>query len=763
MNKLNNIISIDLHIHSIFSAYKEKDGYVQNSCIENIDVLLQKLNEKKVNMFAITDHNRFSYELYSSIKNRISQKLYKNVYTNLPGVEFDVQIEDKKPSCHIIAIFDDKNDIRVKNIETIIEKHLIKKQDGYYSRDEFEKILREIGLNVVLIAHQHKHFDNEEGGPKSLSNAVSDIYDFIKTGYINALEYQKPSVQGMLINSLKKANENVATIIGSDCHQWEYYPCKDKSSSNREYITKIKALPNFEGLVFAFTNIENRFNRVLNNNKNIIESIKVKSNEIILSNGINAIIGDNGSGKTFLLEFLKNDEKLKKHYKNLADKNNVTKKIKGQPNIYYVEQNQIIDQVKKGELFNNSKYYNTIATKTSFKESIIKYAQDIIDYINYNIETEKVKNKLDDAKIKLVVEKENLYIPTAKIDIKTLLNKYKNRSEALEIITKTLNDEIQSNKDFYKEYEENIKNINENFNYIKESIKNKSNKIELDNQIRNLIISALRNFDTEMDKDRTDKEKENVKYKKEKADICNLIIDYISRIENKPDIPEFPKKIGGVSKKLYQGFVFVKKAKYDELFLEDEFYEELFNKEYQKEQVLSIISKDELEDALQGIKDIKKIDTWYNKVDKFIEDYLSEETYIEKDGQKNTIGETPGEISAIHYDFLFNDLSKEYDVIIIDQPEDDISSTKITKELLKYIKQVRDYKQIIIATHNPLLVVNLDVDNVICLNKNYKDEITIKDGCLEYNCQDYKIIDEVAEIMDGGKEAVERRFRLYGN
>lgn len=763
MNKLNDIITIDLHIHSTFSAYKEKSRYVENSNIENIGVLLQKLNENNINMFAITDHNRFSYELYLALKNKIGENLFKNVYKNLPGVEFDVQIEEGKPSCHIIAIFDDEDDEKIKNIEDIINKNLIEKQDGYYTKDDFEKILRDIGLNVVLIAHQHKHFDNEEGGPKSLSNSVSDIYDFIRTGYINALEYQKPSVQGMLINSLKKANENVATVIGSDCHKWEYYPCKDENSSNRDYATKIKALPNFDGLVFAFTNMENRFNRVVNKNTNIIESIKFDSNEVVLSNGINAIIGDNGSGKTFLLEFLNNEEKLKKHYKNLADKNKVTKKINGQPNIYYVEQNQIIDQVKKGELFNNSKYYNSIATKTSFKESIIKYARDIIDYINYNIETEKAKEKLDDVMIKLVVEKENLFIPTVKIDIQTSFNKYKARSEALENIIKSLKDEFLSNQDFYKEYEEKINSINEQLEFIKKSVLDKSGNIELDNQIRNLIISALRDFDSEMDKDRTDKEKENVKYKQEKTDLCNLIIDYIIRLANKPDIPKFPGKVVGVSKKLYQGFVFVKKAKYDELFLEDEFYEELFNKSYSKEQVLNITSTEQLEDALQGIKDIKKIDTWYSKVDKFIEDYLGEETYIERDGQKNTIGETPGEISAIHYDFLFNDLSKDYDIIIIDQPEDDISSTKITKELLKYIKQVRDYKQIIIATHNPLLVVNLDVDNVICLNKNYKDEITIKDGCLEYSCQDYKIIDEVADIMDGGKEAVERRFRLYGN
>ena len=509
--------------------------------------------------------------------------------------------------------------------------------------------------------------------------------------------------------------------------------------------------------------MENRFNRVQNKNINVIKSIKFDSNEISLSNGINAIIGDNGSGKTFLLEFLNNEDKLKKHYKSLVEKNNVTKMVIGRPNIYYVEQNQIIDQVKKGELFNNSEYYNPIATKTAFKESIQKYAKDMIAYISYNIETEKTRKKLDDSKVNLILEKDTLYIPTVKIDIQTTQNKYKSRSETLENIINSFKSEISFNQEFYKEYEDKINIINEQFDFIQNSILNKLKNIEVDNQIRNLIISALRNFNVEMDKNRTDKEKENVKYKQEKNDFCNLIIEYIVRLANKPDKPKFPEKMMGVSKKLYQGFSFVKKAKFDGLFLEDEFYEELFNKSYSKERILEITSNQELEEALQGIKDIKKIETWYNKVDKFIEEYLSEETFIEKDGLKNTVGETPGEISAIHYDFLFNDLSKDYDIIIIDQPEDDISSTKITQELLKYIKQVRDYKQIIIATHNPLLVVNLDVDNVICLNKNYKNEITVKDGCLEYNCKEYKIIDEVADIMDGGKEAVERRFRLYGN
>ena len=49
---LNDIINIDLHIHSIESEYKEEKGYLKNSTIDNIDVLLKKLNENNINLFA---------------------------------------------------------------------------------------------------------------------------------------------------------------------------------------------------------------------------------------------------------------------------------------------------------------------------------------------------------------------------------------------------------------------------------------------------------------------------------------------------------------------------------------------------------------------------------------------------------------------------------------------------------------------------------------------------------------------------------------
>ena len=45
---LNRNIKVDLHIHSKTSEYKEADGYVDESNIENIDVLLSKLQENNI-------------------------------------------------------------------------------------------------------------------------------------------------------------------------------------------------------------------------------------------------------------------------------------------------------------------------------------------------------------------------------------------------------------------------------------------------------------------------------------------------------------------------------------------------------------------------------------------------------------------------------------------------------------------------------------------------------------------------------------------
>ena len=81
---LNNNIRIDLHIHSCASAYKEEKDYVKESNIDNVDVLLSRLNENNINLIAITDHNRFDYQLYKKIKEQINKPPYEKIKNILP-------------------------------------------------------------------------------------------------------------------------------------------------------------------------------------------------------------------------------------------------------------------------------------------------------------------------------------------------------------------------------------------------------------------------------------------------------------------------------------------------------------------------------------------------------------------------------------------------------------------------------------------------------------------------------------------------------
>ncbi len=764
-NKINSIINIDLHIHSIYSAYKEEKGYVDDSNEENIDILLEKLNENNINLFSITDHNNFNFHLYELLKEKISGSDYPNVINILPGIEFDVLLEEGKESCHIITVFDDSSLDKISNIETVLKsnKQLTKKNE-YYTKDEFEKILKEINCSVVLIAHQHKSLDNPEGGKRSLSNSVDDVYEFISTGYINALEYQKPSVQGMIINSLNKADKNIATIIGSDCHKWEHYPCKDERTQNKNYVTKIKALADFDGLVFAFTSTKTRFNRIDNKNNNYIKSIKCNNKEYPLCNGINAIIGDNGSGKTLLLELMENGQ-LKTYYSKIVKNNQMSIEKTGTPRIEYIRQNEIIENVKKGELFKKEKnnYFNEIMNKELFAKNIREYSNNIIKYIQETISYKTKKDSLEALQFTLVKHEQQLFNPTVNKDLNEIKNIYSARYNELNKIYALLEKEYSDNKSFY---DDNFKTLGEevtNIGKINLELKKLNEEIIKCNEIINLIKSALETFDTNIENKRTDKEKENNDYQSNLTNFCNEISNVINEDIKKREIPKFPKTLPGESKNMKNGFYFVKKAKYNDVDISTMYYNELFNGNYDQSNIFNIDSEEDLVKSLNGITNIDNLSNWYKSVEKFIEKYSAEETFIEKKADKKVIGKTPGEISIVYYDFKFNNFDSNKDVLLIDQPEDDISNNKISEDLINYIEKVRDKKQIIIVTHNPLLVVNLDVDNVICINKNNSDELSIKSGCLEYKNSDYSIIDEIASLLDGGREAIERRFKLYEN
>lgn len=94
---------------------------------------------------------------------------------------------------------------------------------------------------------------------------------------------------------------------------------------------------------------------------------------------------------------------------------------------------------------------------------------------------------------------------------------------------------------------------------------------------------------------------------------------------------------------------------------------------------------------------------------------------------------------------------------IFDQPEDDLDNNFIMTELVPIFKKIKKYRQVIIVTHNANLVINADAEQVI-IAENNDEKLSYVSGSIE--CTDIR--KEICNILEGGKEAFEKREKKYG-
>ena len=115
---------------------------------------------------------------------------------------------------------------------------------------------------------------------------------------------------------------------------------------------------------------------------------------------------------------------------------------------------------------------------------------------------------------------------------------------------------------------------------------------------------------------------------------------------------------------------------------------------------------------------------------------------------------SPGQKSAAILAFL---LSHGDQPIVLDQPEDDLDNHLIYDLIVQQIRASKQGRQIIIATHNPNVVVNGDAEMVISMDQRSGQCVMVDDGsgCL----QDPGVRAEICRVMEGGRQAFERRYR----
>lgn len=761
------MIKFDLHIHSVASRYKEDKNIVDDSTTDNISTLLSKLNEHKVALFSITDHNRFNVELYEEIDKILNDPdcEYKDVKAILAGVEFDVKLDEAMDKCHIITIFDSKNNSEnYEKINDEINKKILTGKDDYYSKEVFEQLLYSIGLNTILIACQRKDIHNHNGHHNSLSDSLGEVEEIIKVGYINALEYQKPKVQGILIDNLKELSSPVSLVTGSDCHMWNCYPNHDSNNKNPNfYHSKAKIIPTFKGLLMAITSPETRFNCRENNNVVYLKGIKIGSEKIPFQNGINAIIGENGSGKSTLLKFINNKTNdsfvkdiIKKSQLDYINDIDLTK-------VKYIGQGDIINKFNSKTLFASGNESNfKELDNTEFIEKYKQFSDMLKDSIKIKIGQRDALESLKIHSIKYnpYLEEKNYYINIiCQEDFDSIRNIH---DEPLKKLRKIILDlrNIKS-EGYFTDYIENITSAENILLKVYQQIKNKWDMVELESNVKNIIHSSITEYNFKVSLNSSSKDKEIKDYADKKQRYIDAVIKAIVLNSNKILSIAVPEILSGVSKNTKRGFCFNREANYNNASMLEGFLNFMFNKDYNSlDSIAQIETNSEFVSALRNCSYELDIQSkWVSNFHKFLDEAIQVKEYI-TDGADKQIGNTLGEMSLSFYRYYTQD-SDEWNVLIIDQPEDNISNNNINKHLIKYFNSIRDTKQLIFVTHNPLLVVNLDVDNVIYIQNN-DSNIAFKSGCLEYEDETTNILQLIADNMDGGQESIEKRLKVYG-
>lgn len=115
--------------------------------------------------------------------------------------------------------------------------------------------------------------------------------------------------------------------------------------------------------------------------------------------------------------------------------------------------------------------------------------------------------------------------------------------------------------------------------------------------------------------------------------------------------------------------------------------------------------------------------------------------------------------AKIYFDILSYETTQD-GIYIIDQPEDNVSQPAIKTYLLSCFKNMGENRQVIIVTHNPQFIVNLDIDNLIFIHRE-NGKLQIQSGALEYTCPEYNVLEIVANNIDGGLDSIQKRWKRY--
>lgn len=775
---------LDLHIHTPGSKdyiWKYDKSEEEKEYIE----FLNRFIESDLDAIAITDHNTIKgYEKIESIiqnNNELKEKL-KNKYI-LPGVEI---------TCfgrHFLVYFSEK--MSIMEIKSFLVECGIDTDEG----NENSTADRVTPLTLCEIAKKYNgivvlpHADSDKGFLKDYIKIQKELKDTfeLKGGIIKKV-LTSDNLFGVCIND-ERNRQRIREVLSNYGKNIKIFKASDSHSSY--YVEDYQGSGKAMGSEYFWANIGNVNFRTLklffsNPNTKIIEKIEEKDNPYIkgfcvkggfiknknrdeewaiipFSKELNCFIGARGTGKSTIIDIIKYT-------------------------FNFFETELYAEKEKEDDYIIISKNYEKEYEEYSEDKSIINRFDEIITFINkgsdlyalhispsgftkpnatlYKYENNKFNKKnfikkLDRNKIssleKFIIEiKPIIYQQKNILDIGN--NKLKVTRTITNIISKLVGEEYRELIKKKLMLQSEIKDICNQMNSDRKVDKHAdANSKELSSKYEQLLevcekINTI-NINTLVEMNRILDKKLQLNYEVvlHKSYIKELIydivkgnrndknIDYEQQLKLRRDFNFLLSKIGEVHNLIYLLFTKQYKKISEATGLSEEIAEEACNLSYK------YILGEYVTNIPQVIIDFKLNVNYGSK---------NKDVFVEREnlsfGQRAV-----GILLIILYGTTISDFNQ---TIILDQPEDDLDNSYVYHTLVKQLADVKEKRQLIVATHSPNIAVAGNAENILVLKGNGENGWIECNGTIHNN----RVSNEAVDILEGNETVFKERAELYG-
>lgn len=785
--------------------------------------MIDNAEEKDYQLLAMTNSNHLWLNEYNVLTTYINSKGFEMAL--IPGVELNIvndysfNKEDRK-YLHLIVLIDPKSKLQTfcNKLDQYIDDN---KENSINIKQLIELV---IDYKTILIPHGKKQEGHNGRGGITNSATFNDILcvkDFIPIMIEDNTQSQRKTFEIKIRSMLSEDNyewltERAASVSSLD---------RMKDFSNITEPTYIWGEPSFDSLFYSTIIGTDRIYREADiiKKSRYIKRITIKNHggvlndsEINFSHGLNSIVGNSGSGKTLLLNLIKNKltgenllnavsssssdyaDMYKESTIEIYDSNDDPINI-DEFNVFEGENlyRQIVSSINNNKI-EILKSLNAVPTYYETRKIINNFNIQLNTYITQRIKISDIMKKIDESLTKMIASAEYLknnkqeednieYIINPSIytrrrdiissmdEIKNDLIKVKNIYSDLDIILRKYKideDKFQMNGLFLELFKNITKNFyEENKNRINNEAKiNYSKKISEVVTEYNSIVGERAKVALES-KQILNNEAENiVNLLKEKIELENsLIVPNLDadKIKDSIYINSDIIKLENIS--IYKTF------EYDDLTLffdnvigngREKLNKTLFS--YYKTNSLNLFDKNSVEQFANIFVEQKYAN---DSIFRFVSDKFISFKIMIKDLEncyKDIETLSAGQLSKIYINILIDTKLKAMEnnaIILYDQPDNNLEKRFILEILGKKLNELKKKYQVIITTHEPLLVINSDSNSIILATNdpvNGKNSISFENLSM-YDVGDKEAaVDKVASLIDGSRKAIRLRNQVYG-